>query len=233
VTGGGRLTLNWLKDALRDLEVGTRDPGAVISAIESDARKLWTWPEFQELRARKLAGQCGECGATADLALQHLIQPKSPVSIRSTVEREYTRDLELGREYHNTPQPMCTLPAHEYVGCPGCGDRSYYERKTMRPRYRCVNGRPPHTFDEPVLVQVPTREVPVETFSEFVARRRAEVLAPHRAEIEARIARSAVQQLIAYFSGHGVVTACKRCAYRYDAARLEGHRPQHPAQLQA
>lgn len=233
MTERAKLTLRWLKEVLRELDAGTRDPGEVIDAIESDRRKLWTWPEFQALRARRLAGECGECGATAGLTLQHLIQPKSPASIRITVERVYTRDLDLRHEYHNAPQPMVTLPAHEYIGCPSCGDRSYYERKTLRPRYRCVNGRPPHAFDEPARVHVPAREVPAETLGAFVARRSAERVAPHRVEIEALVARSAVQQLIAYFSGHGVVTACKRCAYRYDAARIEGKHRRPPAQLQA
>lgn len=218
-----RLTVAWLKEALRRLGDGTQDPTTLIAAIESDRRKLWTWPEFKDLRVRKLADHCGECGARTDLVLQHLIQPDRPGKVRIEIERKYLRALgvDLGREYHETSQPTYVAPAYEYLGCPGCGDRSYYERRTKEPRYRCVNGDPPHAFDEPALVQVPERKVRVETFKEFAIRRSAEHLAPQRDEIERRVARSVVQQLIAYFGGHGVVTACTRCAFRYDAQRIE------------
>ncbi|MDE3111722.1 MAG: hypothetical protein KGK34_02145 [Chloroflexota bacterium] len=226
------LTVAWLKEAVRGLDAGTHAPGEVIAAIEADGRKLWTWPEFKELRGRKLADHCGECGARTDLVLQHLVQPDRPGKVRVEAERGYLRKLrvDLGREYHETPQPMLVAPAFEYFGCPGCGDRSYYGRRTKKPRFRCVNGQPPHAFEEPVLVQVPEREVHAETFKEFAMRRSAEHLAPYRDEIGRHVARSVVQQLIAYFAGHGVVTACKRCAFRYDAQRLEGHAPIEPMQ---
>jgi hypothetical protein len=220
--GQTTLTVAWLKDAVRGLGSGSITPDEVVSSINADRRRLWGWPEFQELRRTKLTAACAECGSSEDLVLQHLIQPRHPGQIRVEVESAVLRQLgvDVRREYEHGDVETHTVPAVSWVGCPECGDRSYYERKTKRPRYRCVNGKPPHAFDEPALVEYPAYEERI-PFKVFATERSAAALREHRAEIELRVARSAAEQLIAYFAGQGVITACKRCAYRYDAKRKE------------
>lgn len=216
------LTVAWLKQALRDLESRVTTPAQVLAAIEADKRRLWSWPEFQDLRVRKLGSRCEECGSVEVLTLQHLRQPKPTASIRMTIQKRYTALLKLGREYHAVAQPTRRIPAFEYIGCPGCGARSYYARRTKTPKFRCTSRR--CEFDEPAVIRVAEEEVHAESFKQFLIRRTAEHLAPLRAQVDLEIARSAIGQLISYFAGDSVVTACKRCAYRTDAARMERYR---------
>lgn len=214
-----RLSVAWLKFAVRGLADGTVHPAEIIAAIEADGRRLWRWPEFKQLRESKLASVCAECESSVDLVIQHLIQPRYPGQIRIAVEREVMRRLgvDVRGEYARGETETFTVPAFKYAGCPMCGTRTFYERRTKAPRYRCGNG---HTFAEPAVIAVEEHLAQI-PFKTFAIERASAVLREHRAEIELRVALSAAQQLIAYFAGHGVITACKRCAYRHDAARME------------
>lgn len=214
------LTVDWLKQSLRDLAAGTIAPAAIFRALEEDPRPLWKWPEFADLRARKLQERCAECGSSDILVMQHMIQPRRAATIRAEVERRVARRhaRTTTGEPEDTPSEVYVVTAPAYQGCPSCGTRTFYARTTKSPTYRCANG---HTFD--ALCSFPSRtyEQPVLSPGQVRQLRRLELLAEHRVEIEQQVARSAVQQVIAYFAGHGAVTACKRCAFRFDAARLE------------
>lgn len=214
---------------LRDGSLVARDvQQRIIAAVAN--KRLWTTPEWKQLRDRLLKDVCEQCGATEPpFVLQHFRHPLT-VTQRADVLYGELQEAEWAAyavEHADDPEAQDRyVPEGEPRRvCPKCGGYSHMERTSAKAlatmtRFRCQTIRHGdichHEFDEEILGQ----PIKLQYGHERLWRVFKVAFAPiYQARKDAMLLEAtikAVEDFAAYMSGEGTRTFCQACAFKWD-----------------
>lgn len=125
------------------------------SSHQNRSTKPWQTAAWKKARDEFLKNKvCEKCGSDENLVVHHLHKLPSYDehfrAVASSLIREGIGSKEIQPEFKNA--------------CPQCEYRSIYQRKTVKPIFKCI--RCGHQFDEPVIV--PTDRLSKEDFKKFL-----------------------------------------------------------------
>lgn len=110
-------------------------------------RKPWALKEYKEKRSELINGKtCAWCDEKENLVIHHVNPPKIGLTAYIIVERKFIENyFANGKnkdEYNkilDKANTWCEEHAKLFERCPKCGKCTIYERKTIKPKYRCTN----------------------------------------------------------------------------------------------
>lgn len=216
-----------IPDLIAGLQAGAVDPLWVHQRIIETVRggRLWGTPEWKELRQRLIKDACEQCGTIeGPMTLQHLWHPTlfteivrhlHDVDRQATWQSYYEENVDT-----DGLQDVLEPVGPERPGCPVCGGYNVQRRKKTAPHWKCQTVRDRRIcgaeFDEPITTRA-TRHITAHAlrWQAFSTQYTARYRARERAVLtEAAI--TALEQHVAYLSGEGTLTFCKKCAYLWD-----------------
>lgn len=211
-----------------------------------EGQKSWQTKDWKERRAKLIKDKCQICGSKETLTLQHLSHPRRYSEYLAEIRRTYAN----GYMEANPEIPKAEFIAHiqekyEYVPtplCPNCKWSNPNERVRKVPKYRCFGCK--HEFDVPVYI--PLDEL-ISIFYEnedamevrdkcFISKQwgnahnlssarywlqRGRATTKDATAIEKEAFSLYLNDDIKYLSFEDSITACRKCAYKFDMKRME------------
>jgi hypothetical protein len=236
-----------LRDKLANGEIDVKSAQAEYWKDFKEGQKSWTTKDWKERRSKVIKDKCEICGSNDTLTLQHHSHPqKYPEYLRDVTRayaEEYRHTNPVIDKYEFTTY---VLTKYDYVPvpfCPNCKWSNPYERVKKLPKYRCLGCR--HEFDTPVynsadeLISIfydneDVLEVRDKCFVSkdqwknkhslsnikyWLQRERAKNKDAEKIEKEAFLLY--LNDSIKYLSFDDTITACKKCAFKFDIQAME------------
>lgn len=214
-------------DLIVGLRTGAVDPLWVHQRIIVTVRggRLYGTPEWRNLRERLIKLYCEQCSSdVGPMTLQHLWHPTTLTDIAKQLHhadrQEAWERYRVEHELTDGLQDILEPVGPERPGCPICGGYNVRTRSKLTPRWKCLTARNKQIcgaeFDKPIT----TRETKLITADVLRRQAFATQYAPrYRArewEVLTQAAIVALEEHVAYLSGEGTHTFCKKCAYLWD-----------------
>lgn len=176
------------------------------------ASKPWHTKEWIEKRAQIIKDACEQCGSEEKpLVIQHFRHSPPADSIKFMVTKKFLMKLyDDNIETNEVDIPELDDEEYKLNCCPKCNLTSISERKTMTPKYRCIQCH--HTFDKhakkPDLHSSKVRLI--------ISKYRHRLIEKYQDEIQ--IAHERMKQTYDdyYKSLEDTATFCKKCAFLWD-----------------
>lgn len=211
-----------------------------------EGQKSWQTKDWKQRRAELIKDKCQVCGSKETLTLQHLSHPRKYSEYLTEVRRANTKDyIDANPGIDKAEFTSHILEKYEYYPtalCPNCKWSNPSERVRKLPKYRCLGCK--HEFDTPVYI--PLDEL-ISIFLEnedalqvrdkcffskqwknihnlssvryWLQRERATTKDSPAIQKEAFLLY--LSDDIKYLSFENTITACRRCAYKFDIKRME------------
>lgn len=212
-----------------------------------EGQKSWQTKDWKERRARFIKDKCQICDSKATLTLQHLSHPVKYSEYLREVTRAYADEYRSTNPVIDKNEfTAYILNKYDYLPvafCPNCKWSNPYERVKKIPKYRCQGCK--HEFDNPVyksadeLISIfyeneDALEVRDKCFVSKDQWRNSHSLSNIRywlqreratmkdaAAIEKEAFLLYLNDDIKYLSFEDTITACRRCAYKFDIKKME------------
>lgn len=211
-----------------------------------EGQKSWHTKDWKERRDKLIKDKCQVCGSKETLTLQHLSHPRKYSEYLTEVRRMSAKDyIDSSPGIDKAEFTSHIVEKYEYYPtplCPNCKWSNPSERVKKLPRYRCLGCK--HEFDTPVYI--PLEEL-ISVFLEnedalhvrdkcflskqwnnihnlssvryWLQRERATTNDSPAIQKEAFLL--FLKDDIRYLSFEDTITACRRCAYKFDIKRME------------
>ena len=236
-----------LKSQLVNDEITLESAKNVFWADFKEGKRAWHTKDWKERRSKVIGDRCEICGSNETLTLQHLAHPKKYYEYEKEIANKYTKlYIDSTPIIEKRDFTKHVIENYDYVPislCPKCKSRYPNQRMRKNPKYLCTACR--NEFSEPVYKQV--NEL-IELFYEnkelievhdkcFISKDKWKNkhnllqamywLQRKQAKIENadKIGKEAfmlfLEDNIKYLSFEDTITACKKCAYRFDIRNME------------
>ena len=236
-----------LKSLLLNDEITLESAKSIFWADFKEGKRAWHTKDWKERRAKIIKESCEICGSTETLTLQHLSHPKKYFDYEKEITNKYTKlyiDSTLIIEKRDFTKHV--IENYEYVPiplCPNCKSRYPNQRMRKKPKYLCTACR--NEFAEPVYKQVnelidlfyENKEI-IEVHDKcFISKdkwknqhnllqamywlQRKQAKIENAVEIGKEAFILFLEDNIKYLSFEDTITACKKCAYRFDIKNME------------
>lgn len=235
-----------LRDKLAKGEIGIESALEHYWKDFEEGKKSWHTKDWKERRAKFIKDSCQVCNSKETLTLQHLSHPRKFAEYLTEIRRAYAKDyINTTPEIDKSEFSDHLIGNYDYVPtllCPSCKSRNLSKRVRKVQQYRCPECK--HEFDEPVYKSV---EELISTFYEneerpevrnkcFISKKwnnqhnlssvrywlqREQAATKDPASIEKKVFLLYLNDDIKYLSFEDTITACRKCAYKYDIKKME------------
>ncbi|MBN2422975.1 hypothetical protein JXB41_07145 [Candidatus Woesearchaeota archaeon] len=174
--------------------------------------KPWQLKEWRDKRQTILGQKCEQCGSeTPPFVVQHTWHPPKHKEVFQIVMNEYFNELFRKKEekyFEEIIEPQKDQFLAEC--CPKCELLSFYERKTITPKWRCSHCG--YEFDEPSKKFWESHPGVKKKRSEYFK----QLYQKYKVEIKKRADEINKKNHERYMSMKDTKTFCKKCAYKED-----------------
>ncbi len=236
-----------LRDKLRNSEIGFEYAQAHYWKDFKEGQKSWETKDWKERRSKFLKEKCEICCSKETLTIQHLSHPRKYSEYLREITREYTKNhIVTNPEIKKSEFTDYVVKNHDYVPvplCPNCKGKNPSKRVRKIPKYRCAYCK--HEFDEPIYRSVnelisifyeneEAYEIQDKCFVSkdkwrnknnltsvryWLQRERAKKKDSEQIDKEAFLLH--LNDCIKYLSFEDAITACRKCAYKFDIKKME------------
>jgi len=211
-----------------------------------EGKKSWHTKDWKERRDKLIKDKCQICNSKETVTLQHLSHPRKYSEYLTEMRRAYTKDyINTNPEIDKSEFSDHILKDYDYEPtplCPNCKSSNPNRRVRKVPQYRCTECK--HEFDEPVYKSVDElisiflenedaievrdkcfiskkwkNEHNLSSIRYWLQRERAATKDASTIEKEAFLLY--LSDDIKYLSFEDTITACRKCAYKYDIKKME------------
>lgn len=211
-----------------------------------EGKKAWHTKDWKERRAKFIKDKCQICNSTDTLTLQHLSHGRRYSEYLTEIRRLYARDhIDTNPQVGKNDFHAHILEKYDYEPiplCPNCKNANPKKRVRKLPEYRCAECK--HEFDDPIYRSI---EELISIFYEnpdamavrdkcFLSKQwnnmhnlsnvkywmqREQAKNTNSKAIEKEAFLLYLEDEIKYLSFEDTITACRRCAYKYDIKRMD------------
>lgn len=236
-----------LRDRLANGEIGIEFAKAQYWSDFKEGKNSWYTRDWKERRAKFIKDKCQICSSKEALTLQHLSHPGKYSEYLRDVTRAYTEkynttNLDIDKKVFSN----YVLTKYDYVAvplCPNCKNSNPYHRVRKLPQYRCTVCC--QEFDEVIyrsvneLISIFYEDEDALAVREkcFVSKdqwrnnhnlsnikywlQREQAKNKDSETIEKEAFLLYLNDDIKYLSFEDTITACRRCAYKFDIKKME------------
>lgn len=235
-----------LRDKLANGEIEIELALAVYWKDFKEGQKSWQTKDWKERRAKYIKDKCQICSSKESLTLQHLSHPRKYSEYLTEVRRANAKDyIDANPGIDKTEFSSHIREKYEYAPvpfCPNCKWSNPYERVRKSPKYRCLGCK--HEFDIPVYIPLDElisifckNEDALEVRDKcFISKQwgnahnlsgvrywmqREQANSRDTPAIEKEAFLLYLNDDIRYLSFEDTITACRRCAYKFDIKKME------------
>ena len=193
--------------------------------------KPWTTKEWKKNRANLLNDHCENCNSTiTPFVLQHTKQPPEFAKVYDwfannlLINSTENFEQEVNKKINEAIKLELSTNFEMRESCPQCRTINIRIRKTMLPKYSCINK---HLFDETVISKYYIKSQT--TNLAFVTKKSGDILAQiilykmrrdfsenNDFEIGRKALLISLQESIKYWEFKNIKTLCKKCAFLED-----------------
>ncbi|WP_324231742.1 hypothetical protein [Lacibacter sp.] len=235
-----------LRDKLANGEIGIELAQTQYWNDFKEGQKSWHTKDWKERRAKFIKDKCQICTSKETLTLQHLSHPRKYSEYLTEIRRKNAKNyIDANPQIDKTEFTSHIQEKYEYVPvpfCPNCKWSNPNERVRKVPKYRCPGCK--QEFDVPIYIPL---DALISIFYEnedalevrdkcFISKqwRNAHNLSSVRYWLQRERATtkdtSAIEKEafllylnddIKYLSFEDTITACRRCAYKFDIKKMD------------
>lgn len=236
-----------LKSQLLKDEITVESAKSTFWADFKDGKRAWHTKDWKGRRSKVIKDSCEICGSNETLTIQHLSHPKKYYDYEKEVSSRHTKSyINSAPVIEKRVFIKHVIENYVYVPiplCPNCESRHPNQRTRKTPKYRCRDCK--YEFDEPLYKQV---EDLINLFYEnkelievhdkcFISKdkwknqhnllqamywlQRSHAKNDKAGEIEKEAFTLYLEDNIKYLSFEDTITACRKCAFRFDIENME------------
>lgn len=235
-----------LRDKLANGEIGIEFAQAQYWKAFKEGQRSWHTKDWKERTPKFIKDKCQICNSNDTLTLQHLSHPRKYSEYLTEIRRAYAKDyINTNPDIDKSEFRNHILKDYDYVPtplCPSCKSGNPDKRKRKLPQYRCTECR--HEFDEAIYKSVDElisifhenedaievrdkcfiskkwkNEHNLSNIRYWLQRERANTKDATTIEKEAFLLY--LNDDIKYLSFEDTITACRKCAYKFDIKKME------------
>jgi hypothetical protein len=235
-----------LRDKLANGEIEIEIAKAQYWDDFKEGQKSWHTKDWKERRAELIKDKCQICNSKDTLTLQHLSHPRKYSEYLTEIRRLFAKDyIDTNSKVDKSEFINYILKKYDYVPvplCPNCKSSNPNKRVRKIPKYLCTACR--HEFDNPVYKSVDElvsifyeNEDAIEVRDKcFISKewrnehhlsnirywlQRERSNTKDAATIEKEAFLLYLNDDIKYLSFEETITACRKCAYKFDIKKME------------
>lgn len=235
-----------LRDKLANGEIAIEFALAQFWKDFKEGKKSCQTKDWKERRDRFIKDKCQICGSKETLTLQHLSHPRKYSEYLTEARRANAKNyIDVSPGIDKAEFTNHIREKYEYVPvafCPNCKWSNPNERVRKTPKYRCAGCK--HEFDAPFYISLDelisifyANEYAMEVREKcFISKQwrnahnlsnvrywlqREQANTKDAPEIEKEAFLLYLNDDIRYLSFEDTITACRKCAYKFDIKKME------------